>query len=148
VTPRISLQDVPIAWGVRLEILVGLLWILAEVFGELLLEIVLELGLGILKGLFVWQDPHPGLATFGYTLLGAALGGISAWLLPHRILRPFPITGLSLILTPVAAGWGMQAWGNSRRRHGHAVTSLATWFGGGGLAFGIACVRYIAITFW
>ena len=127
-----------------MEILGGILWLLVQVVGEFVLEAGLEIAFEVLKE--AGRAELPALAsTAGYVILGAALGGISAWLLPRRLLRPFPIPGLSMMLVPVIIGCAMEAWGSYRRAAGCETTSLATWYGGGGFAFGLACARYLAL---
>jgi hypothetical protein len=59
--------------------------------------------------------------------------------------RSSPLRGVSLVVTPLALGWAMQAWGRHRERAGHSTTSLATWYGGGALALGLAATRYVMI---
>lgn len=128
-----------------LEILEFVLGLVLEVFGDILVEVLIDLGLGSVKAALGRENRNPVLATVGYLLAGGILGFLSASLFPERILRPGPIPGLSLILAPVVAGAAMRSWGQYRRDHGHSTTNLATWYGGGALALGIALVRYIRI---
>ena len=85
----------------------------------------------------------PVRAALGYGLLGAALGGLSLWLLPHHLIRPselFP--GVSLLLAPAAVGGGLYLWSLYRRGGAHSIGRLATWCAGSSLAFGLALVRF------
>ena len=119
---------------------------LIELFAELFIE-------GLLDGLWAeWSESHgrekhhPAAAAFGYLILGAFLGGLSVWLLPQRILSPVPIEGLSLLVNPLVAGLAMEFWGRYRSARGHAITNLATWFGGAALALGISLVRFLGVS--
>ena len=85
------------------------------------------------------------MAAVGYFVLGCTLGGLLLLAVPHRMVRPGSIPGLSLVLSPLAAGAAMHAWGRHRRARGHATTNLATFQGGAALAFGLALVRYVFV---
>ncbi len=120
------------------EILLFFLQLLLEVFGEALLE----LGLTGLKEALGRQNRHPYLAAVGYFTLGAAVGALSLWFWPQRLLRSGPVPGLSLLLSPLAGGAAMEAWGRFRRQRGHDTTNLATFVGGAAFALGCAIVRF------
>ena len=120
------------------EILLFFLQLLLEVFGEALLE----LGLTGLKEAFGRQNRNPYLAASGYFILGAVLGALSLWLWPQRVLRSGPIPGLSLLLSPLAGGAAMEAWGRFRRSRGHDTTNLATFVGGAAFTLGCAIIRF------
>ena len=128
-----------------MEILAYVFWIVLRLAGEILLEGLLELGLEATQAALGRQNRDPVLATFGYLMLGATIGGLSIWLLPGRILPRAPRPGLSLVLSPVAAGAALELWGRHRRAHGQPTTNLATWHGGGALALGLALVRYLLV---
>ena len=131
--------------GARLEFLEAILWFVVEVFGELLLEIALEIGLASLKAALGRENRDPIVASCGYLFLGMTLGGISLVLLPGRLLSPPPIAGASLFLMPLGAAVALEWWGRYRRRTGHETTNLATWYGGSAFAFGAALVRFLFI---
>lgn len=121
------------------EILFLLLQLLFEVFGE----IILELGLSGLKEAFGRENRSPILATLGYLLLGAIVGGLSILLWPMRIIGSSTIPGISLVAGPLAGGAAMEAWGRWRRKRGHDTTNLATFYGGGAFALAFAIVRLV-----
>lgn len=126
-----------------MEILAELLFLLLQVLLEIFGEVLLELGFSGLKELFGRENRDPVLATIGYWILGAVMGGLSLLMWPQRLVRPGPIPGLSLVVGPVAVGFAMDAWGRYRRSSGHQTTNLATLYGGGAFAFGLALVRLV-----
>ena len=123
-----------------MEILVELVvQLVLEVFGEILLEF----GLEAFKGAFGRQNRSPRVATLGYLCLGAAIGVLSLWLLPERMLRPGPIPGLSVVIVPLIGGVVMHLWGSFRRSRGHSTTNLATFYGGAALLLSYCLVRVL-----
>lgn len=133
-----------------MELLVELLLSgLCELGGELLLEVALEFGLSGVKEATGRQNRDPVLASFGYLLLGAAVGGLTLLAAPERLI-PLPAyaprPGLSLVIVPLLAGAAMHAWGSFRKARGHSPTNLATFWGGFAFAFAAALVRFLAIS--
>jgi hypothetical protein len=128
-----------------LELLIGLC---CEVGGEVLLQVAFELGLSGVKEATGRQNRDPVLATIGYLVLGAAVGGLTLLVAPERLV-PLPAIpprpGLSLVLAPLGVGAAMHAWGSFRRRRGHSPTNLATFWGGAAFAFAAALVRFLAV---
>jgi len=120
-----------------------LLELCIEVFGEAILQILLEAGLATAQEAAGRENRNPALATIGYCLFGAILGGLSIWLLPTRLVGTAPVSGISLVVSPVVMGIVMQLWGGLRRAQGHRTTNLATWYGGAAFAFGLALVRLV-----
>jgi hypothetical protein len=124
---------------------VEVLLIAFELVGEIVLEVLLELELASLKETFRRENRAPVLATAGYFVLGGVLGGLSVLWLPGRILEPGLFRGVSLAVAPAVAALFMDWWGQRRRAAGHSTTNLATWYGGGGLAFGLSLVRFLLV---
>ena len=114
---------------------------LLEIFGEILLE----LGIGAFKAAFERPGRSPIFATVGYLLLGLLLGGLSCLLMPYRVTREMAVPGLSLVVSPLLAGLVMHSWGQYRRRRGRVTTGLATFYGGGAFALGVALARFVSI---
>jgi hypothetical protein len=110
---------------------------------EILGEALLELGFASFKEAYNRANRNPVLASAGYLLLGGAFGAGSVWLFPHRLTRPGPFPGISIVLAPVVSGFAMHAFGMYRRAHGHETTNLATFYGGAAFAFGASLVRFI-----
>ena len=126
-----------------MEILVEILWLFGRLLLELFGEALLELVLAALQKALGRENRNPLVATLGYLVLGGIMGGLSLWMWPQRFLQPGPVPGLSLLISPIAGALAMEAWGRFRQRHDHATTNLATFYGGGAFALGMALVRFI-----
>lgn len=118
---------------------------LFEILGEFLLQAVgealLEIGLHALAAPFK-RTPHPWLAASGYTLFGAALGGLSLLLFPAYLVPP-PWRVLNLFLTPFAVGGLMVLMGQWRARRGEEVLRINRFLYGFLFAAALALVRYV-----
>ncbi len=125
------------------ELALFLVELLLELFLQIFLEILFEFGSASYKETYQRPNRHIVIAALGYFFAGVAVGGLSLLFWPNRFFRPGPIPGLSLILSPLAAGATMHAWGELRRRSGRVTTNLATFAGGAAFAFGTALVRFL-----
>jgi hypothetical protein len=125
------------------ELALFLLQLLFELFLQVFLEILWEFGSASYKATYERPNRHIVVAALGYFVAGVAVGGVSLWVWPDRFFPPGPIPGLSLILSPLAAGATMHGWGKLRRNSGHVTTNLATFAGGAAFAFGTALVRFL-----
>ena len=125
------------------ELLFLLLQVLIDLLGQVVLEILWELGSATYKAMYERPNRNIVVASLGYLLVGVALGAASLFVWPARVFEPGPIPGLSLILSPLGAGLAMHAWGEYRRSRGHVTTSLATFPGGAAFALGTALVRFL-----
>jgi len=95
---------------------------------------------------FSGRSSNPWVSGAVYLYIGAIIGVETADLLPHRLLPvKSPISGMSLLLAPLAAGLLAHLFGAWRRRHARDGNWLATFWGGSLLAFSIAFVRWVAI---
>jgi hypothetical protein len=116
---------------------VGILgWIVLEVLGELIGEVLFEVGRAFLDR----QVLLGLLGELSYLLLGLALGGCSLWLLPQRVFSPSALPGLSLILSAIGVG----AFAALVGKCGVVWHRLGTWQAGAQFGFGVAVVRYLA----
>jgi hypothetical protein len=123
-----------------------MLSVILEVFGELilqaLLEVLLELGWhSVVEPLR--KPPNPWLAALGYAIFGALLGGLSLLVFPMH-LTPASWRVANLIVTPVAVGGLMVLLGRWRARRGEPVFRIDRFSYGYLLAFAFAWVRYVA----
>lgn len=73
------------------------------------------------------------------------MGLLMAGFFPERLLPPLPLSGVSLVLSPLAAGFVMKIFGDWRRRRGGDPSFLATFWGGALFAFSFALVRWLMI---
>jgi hypothetical protein len=118
---------------------------LFEVVGEFLLqaviEVLVELGVHSLAEPFR-RRPSPWLAAFGYTLFGAAAGGLSLLAFPQH-LTPEDWRIAHLLATPVAVGIAMMLLGRWRARRGDAVLRIDRFACGYLFALSLALVRFV-----
>jgi len=82
------------------------------------------------------------LAYVGYALFGLVLGFISLALVPHRLVRPSRIPGLSLLISPVITGLMLSGTGVILRRRDKKPTQLDSFGYGFAFAFGMALIRF------
>lgn len=119
--------------------------IIFHVVGEFLLqaiiEMLVELGFHSVKEPFV-RPPNPWLAAFGYAIFGAALGGASLLLFPDHLTPSGTWRLVNLILSPVAAGLLMAAFGAWRARRGETLFRIDRFSYGFLFALALALVRY------
>jgi hypothetical protein len=130
------------------EIIVELLLAILQILGELVLQIVLEalaeLGLHSVREPFRRPKPlHPVLAAIGYGIFGAGAGALSLWLLPNLFITVEWLRIANLVITPVAAGGVMVAFGVWRRRRDEELIRLDRFSYGFLFAFAMALVRFI-----
>lgn len=140
----------------------GLIELFVETIGEaviqLLFEMIAELGITSIKhasktslstsGPLTITESEPTnsiLAAIGSIMLGALFGGISVVVLPHRILSPPKIHGLSMLLSPLLSGLVMHGYGRWRDSQNRGHSRLATFAGGALFAFALAATRYLLL---
>ena len=127
-----------------------MLEILIELLGELIIEllpvILFEWGLekrGDYSNRDVVTDK---LLFFGSVFLVGALVGVGITsVLPQRIFPKPTLPDVSLIVSPMIAGYLMKLFGNWRLKKGYQPTDLASFFGGALFAFSIALVRWFMV---
>jgi hypothetical protein len=132
------------------ELLLALLYGIAET----LLECLGELALGAIADLFVRsirnlvaesKAINPSLAALGYFLLGAGSGALSVLILPHPLLHPSPVHGVSLVVSPLLTGLAMSQVGLALRRRGKQAIRIESFGYGFTFALGMAIVRFIFV---
>jgi hypothetical protein len=84
----------------------------------------------------------PILAAVGYLLLCVIFGAISVFLIPHPMVRPSKIHGVSLIVSPVITGLIMSQVGVLLRRNGKKTVRIESFAYGFTFALGVAAVRF------
>ena len=84
-----------------------------------------------------------GAGASGALVLGATMGAVTSWLIPHRLIPGLPLTGLSLIVSPVVAILVMRLVGARKRARGRPVSVLTSPLGAGAFALGFAIVRVL-----
>lgn len=131
-----------------LELLFGVLEVFLEVFLEAAFEFAAEsLGALILRGLATIFDTsefrNPFVACIGYVFLGGVAGGLSLFLFPHPLVHHSRIPGVSVVVSPILAGFGMSLLGRTLRKRNKKVMQIETFGYGFAFAFGMALVRFI-----
>lgn len=86
---------------------------------------------------------HPVLAAIGLVILGGLAGAVTCLIFPTRLFWVGRIPGASLILSPVFTGAAMEYYGRRRRARGGSPSYMATFWGGGLFAFGMALFRFL-----
>jgi len=114
--------------------------ILGEFLLQIAIEILVELGFHSIRELFR-REVNPPVAIAGYALLGAALGGLSLWALPH-LLVPEQWRILNLLFGPVLAGLVMVGVGAVRSRKGQSLLRIDRFAYGYIFALALAVVRF------
>lgn len=124
--------------------------LLLETFGELIAAAVLDLVSRALLDLFTGlADALKGnrvLTGFMYSLLGMSAGALSLLVLPHRLIHrehAVGFHGVSLLVSPFAAGLVLSAAGAAMRRWGKRVTPVETFGYGFTFALGMALIRFL-----
>jgi len=120
-------------------LLLWLLWLLLDLVVEIVSEGILELT----RVLNEAESPKP-VAIVWFIIVGSALGAASALLAGWRILDPGPFLGVSLLAVPAFLGGVMEVCGRLRSRQ-HAISHLATWYGGASMGLGLASGRLGAL---
>ncbi len=119
--------------------------ILFEVFGELILQVVVEVFLQ--SGMHAIAAPFrkassPWLAALGYVFFGAVAGGMSLWFFPDYLMDKPQWRVVSAACTPVAAGLCIAALGVWRERRGQAVLRIDKFAYGYLFALAFGLVRF------
>jgi hypothetical protein len=128
------------------ELLLQILLALAEVFFEALLEIGGEALLDLLSRASSEvfkpaEPPNPVTSCLALGFLGVLVGAASTVIFPHPLFHRSKFHGISLILSPIAAGTAMSALGAMLRKHGKQVVQIESFPYAFAFAFGMALVR-------
>ncbi len=86
---------------------------------------------------------NPWTATVVYFVLGSVAGGVSLIFLPHPMVHPSRIHGISLLIGPTLAGLMMLGVGSMLRKRDKETIQLESFRYGFALAFGMALVRFL-----
>ena len=89
------------------------------------------------------ERSHPVAAAVALLLFGAALGAISYWAWPYRVVASGAYPGISLLISPVINGLAADAIGSWRERHDRPRSYLTTFWGGALFALGMAGMRFV-----
>jgi hypothetical protein len=132
------------------DLLLMLLYGVAELFGEVLVEVAGEV---ITTSIFRFfrnafdesRTFGPMLAVAGFFVLGVVFGGLSLLMVPHSLVHPSKIHGISLIVSPVITGLLMACAGYVRRRYYHDALRIESFGFGFTFALGMAIIRFFFV---
>lgn len=120
--------------------------LLLEIVIQIVLELLAELGFtSVREAVGRNRRGHPAWAAVGIAVLGGAAGALTVWVVPHRVLPRPPMSGLSLILGPAAAGGMMHLLGRVQAANGRSGSRLATFWGGALFAFSFSLARLLLL---
>ena len=142
--------------------------ILFEILGPLIFEVLLE---GIIRGFFsllgefistiaektgdaieATTDALGSATKIGFLIVfillvtGIGAGFAISLVFPDRIFKPIPITGISLLITPLVMGLVMSLVGKWEVNHDRRPSFMATFLGGALFGLAAAGTRLIFIT--
>jgi hypothetical protein len=132
------------------ELLVGVIAAIAEVLFEAIFEIAAE-GLASLltraiSRLFkTVSDASPVATTFALGMLGVLVGFLSIVAYPHPLVHPSRFHGVSVIASPLIAGFVMSQLGRLLRNRGRRVMPIESFGYGFVFAFAMALVRFLML---
>jgi hypothetical protein len=129
------------------ELLFQIILTLAEIFfeallelgGEALLDVLSRVGADVFKSA---EPPHPVLSCLIWGFLGAVAGGTSLAIFPRPLFHRSKFHGISLIVSPIAAGTAMSALGAMLRRRGKQVVQIESFPYAFAFALCMALVRF------
>jgi len=132
------------------ELLAAILGGILELFGDVILELLFEVGISalarIVRGVFDGDDTeNPVLAAIGYLLFGLVAGVASFFLFPYHLVRPSRFHGISLLISPLVTGLFMSQVGAFLRRKDKTNVRIASFLYGFTFALGIAMIRLVFV---
>lgn len=121
-----------------------LLQIFLELFlnlvGEALTDVVLHISSRFIR---TRKTVNALLTLIMYLGIGVLVGFFSLLIFPNYFVRSANPPGISLLITPVLAGFTMSAIGWFRERQGKSLIRLETFSCGFIFAFGMALIRLL-----
>lgn len=130
-----------------MEILLQIVIWIVEVFGETVLQVLVELiaelfGQVIQRRRTNPEPTSPWVAALGYVVFGAVAGFITLWLVPDLFLKNHAARMANVIFTPIVSGLFMAWVGHWRRRHQGDLIRLDTFGYAYLFALPMALVRF------
>ena len=124
----------------------GLLEILFEIFGELILQVLFEAlaAVGVhLRQKEPAKPRSPVLLVVGYAVLGVLAGLLSLLVVSHSLAHSPTARLATLLLVPLLAALVTVLIGRLRLRKGQAPADMDRFMYAYLFALGMACVRYL-----
>ncbi|HJV33819.1 hypothetical protein [Geomonas sp.] len=121
------------------ELILSFLW---EIFANLLVQFLLELGLRSLAEPFRKSEQrHPVLAFIGCIMLGTLAGYLSLLVFPYQLFHAQHLQGYSLFFVPLASGLTMAGLRKLRERQEKPLLFMDSFTYGYTFAFFMTFVR-------
>lgn len=118
--------------------------LLIQLFGELLIQLVFELGF---RGLFaLFRNDRPKnlvLAIIGYVCMGVIGGVISLWIIPKHVIDSQALRCINIVVTPILLGLLFELLGRQRQNHGKEKRLLDRFSYGFSFALSMGLIRLI-----
>jgi len=112
--------------------------VLLELFGELLLEALVRTIGKFFSAVF---KPGPLGAAVAAVALGATSGALSLAILPHPLVHPSRVHGISLLISPAITGLVMAQVGRFLRSRGKQTIRIESFAYGFAFAFAMEAIR-------
>ena len=118
--------------------------LIIELFWQLVIETLAELGLHSLREVFHKREKrNPYFAVPGHLLLGLISGFSSLLIFPHSFIRSASFHGISLVTMPLLGGALMAGIGLLRRRRGQELIQLDSFAYGALFGLGMSLMRFL-----
>jgi hypothetical protein len=128
------------------DLLAVILEAIAEAFlaiaGEFLISLLARVFKGLLKAIL---ELGPLATAVCVLLLGTASGACSVILFPHPLVHPTKMHGVSLIISPILAGFVMSQFGRLLRNRGARTIQIESFVYGFAFALATAVVRFVFV---
>ena len=138
------------------DLLGELFGFIIELFLEVLIQVIFEAGVAaasraprqfrVAPFLRVLLSPtNPTSKTLKFAFLGLGLGAVSLLILPHPLVHPSKLHGISLLISPVITGLVMGLTGRIVRRRGKTPVQIESFAYGFTFAFAFALIRILMV---
>jgi cytochrome bd-type quinol oxidase subunit 2 len=128
------------------DFLIDILLALAEIFGELLIQLLCEAIAAFVSHLAEGTEDSRTSnlvqAIVGYASVGLLAGGVSVLVFPHYLVPRSRFHGISLLISPFIAGSVMALVGAARRKQDKRTIPLETFAYAFVFAFAMAAMRF------
>ena len=121
---------------------------------ELLIEALFEIGISVMvAGAYrllrrFWVTARRGNPVVAASILlaiGAAFGLLTDAVVPHPLVPPSKLHGISLLISPVIAGLAMATIGDGVRRRGRLPVRIESFSYGFTFAFAFSLIRILLV---
>lgn len=135
------------AYGSDIEmILAALLEVLLGIVLQVVCEFLFAIGWVAVSSPFRRRREMPvALAATGIVVIAAASGWFYDLVFPRAILDSSPLSGVSILVSPIVVGALTHLGGRWLKKSGRPSTHLMTFWGGALFAFVLAAIRFLLV---